>query len=70
VLGEALATAPRKHELPRCFFVGPTERRSHVANGPTVLIAEDETIIRLDLRTQLEAAGYLVCGEAQTGEQA
>jgi AmiR/NasT family two-component response regulator len=41
-----------------------------VANGPTVLIAEDETIIRLDLRTQLEAAGYLVCGEAQTGEQA
>jgi YesN/AraC family two-component response regulator len=41
-----------------------------VANGPTVLIAEDETIIRLDLRTPLEAAGYLVCGEAQTGEQA
>ena len=32
-----------------------------------VLIAEDETIIRLDLREQLEAAGYRVCGEARDG---
>ena len=36
----------------------------------TVLIAEDETIIRLDLRGQLEAAGYLVCAEARDGEEA
>jgi two-component system, response regulator PdtaR len=36
----------------------------------TVLIAEDETIIRLDLRGQLEAAGYLVCGEARDGREA
>ena len=30
-----------------------------------ILIAEDETIIRLDLRELLERAGYEVCGEAQ-----
>ena len=35
-----------------------------------VLIAEDETIIRLDLRGQLEAAGYVVCAEARDGEEA
>lgn len=36
----------------------------------TVLIAEDETIIRLDLRRQLEELGYTICGEAQTGVEA
>jgi two-component system, response regulator PdtaR len=35
-----------------------------------ILIAEDETIIRLDLRTLLEKAGFDVCAEAQDGEQA
>ena len=35
-----------------------------------VLIAEDETLIRLDLRAMLEAAGFEVCGEAKTGEEA
>ncbi len=35
-----------------------------------VLIAEDETIIRLDLKGQLEAAGYRVCGEARDGDEA
>jgi response regulator NasT len=35
-----------------------------------VLIAEDETIIRLDLKGQLEAFGYRVCGEARDGEEA
>jgi two-component system, response regulator PdtaR len=35
-----------------------------------VLICEDETIIRLDLRDLLERAGFDVCGEAQDGEQA
>jgi len=34
------------------------------------LIAEDETLIRLDLRAQLEEAGYEVCGEARNGEEA
>ena len=36
----------------------------------TVLIAEDETIIRLDLRGQLEDAGYRVCAEARDGLEA
>jgi AmiR/NasT family two-component response regulator len=35
-----------------------------------VLICEDETIIRLDLRDLLERAGFEVCGEAHDGEQA
>jgi response regulator NasT len=35
-----------------------------------VLIAEDETLIRLDLRTQLEDAGYTVCAEAKDGAHA
>lgn len=35
-----------------------------------ILIAEDETIIRLDLRELLESAGFEVCAEAQDGEEA
>ena len=35
-----------------------------------VLIAEDETLIRLDLRQLLEAAGYEVCAEARNGLEA
>jgi len=35
-----------------------------------VLIAEDETLIRLDLRTLLESAGFEVCAEARDGEEA
>jgi len=35
-----------------------------------VLIAEDETVIRLDLRGVLEANGLVVCGEARDGEEA
>ena len=35
-----------------------------------ILIAEDETIIRLDLREMLEKAGFDVCGEAKDGEEA
>jgi two-component system, response regulator PdtaR len=35
-----------------------------------VLIAEDETIIRLDLRDLLERAGFEVCAEARDGEEA
>jgi len=40
----------------------PTARR--------VLIAEDEALIRLDLREMLEEEGYDVCGEAGDGETA
>jgi response regulator NasT len=35
-----------------------------------VLIAEDETIIRLDLKQVLERAGLEVCAEAKDGEEA
>jgi response regulator NasT len=35
-----------------------------------ILIAEDETIIRLDLRALLEQAGHEVCGEARDGAEA
>jgi response regulator NasT len=35
-----------------------------------VLIAEDETIIRLDLRGLLESNGFEVCGEARDGVEA
>jgi len=35
-----------------------------------ILVAEDETIIRLDLRSVLESAGFEVCAEARDGEEA
>jgi two-component system, response regulator PdtaR len=35
-----------------------------------ILVAEDETIIRLDLKETLERAGFEVCGEARDGEEA
>ena len=35
-----------------------------------ILIAEDETIIRMDLRSLLEAAGFDICAEARDGEEA
>jgi response regulator NasT len=35
-----------------------------------ILIAEDETIIRLDLRELLERAGFEVCAEARDGVEA
>src|ERR671928_72327 len=35
-----------------------------------VLVAEDETIIRLDLRDLLQRAGFDVCAEARDGEEA
>ena len=36
----------------------------------TIVIAEDEAIIRLDLRELLEEEGYVVVGEAGRGDQA
>jgi AmiR/NasT family two-component response regulator len=35
-----------------------------------ILVAEDETINRLDLKETLERAGFEVCGEARDGEEA
>jgi two-component system, response regulator PdtaR len=38
--------------------------------GTTVVIADDESIIRLDLKEILETAGYAVVGEAARGDEA
>jgi CheY-like chemotaxis protein len=38
--------------------------------APRVLIAEDETIVRLDLRQLLSSRGFEVVGEARDGEEA
>src|SRR4051794_9231810 len=46
------------------FFRGPTEEGDMATR---VLIAEDESIIRLDLRALLERAGFEVCAEAGDG---
>jgi two-component system, response regulator PdtaR len=35
-----------------------------------ILVAEDETIIRMDLKDVLERAGFEVCAEARDGEEA
>ena len=43
---------------------------SMVQTEMKILIAEDETIIRLDLRALLESSGFEVCGEAKDGEEA
>ena len=37
---------------------------------PRILVAEDETIIRLDLRAMLARAGFEVCAEARDGDEA
>jgi AmiR/NasT family two-component response regulator len=41
-----------------------------VAAALRILVAEDETIIRLDLRGLLERAGFDVCAEARDGVEA
>ncbi|GHE12994.1 transcriptional regulator [Klenkia taihuensis] len=44
---------------------------SHVSTQPTrVLIAEDEALIRLDLKEMLEEEGYVVVGEVGDGQAA
>jgi AmiR/NasT family two-component response regulator len=49
----------------------PDDDKSHVPPLTTrVVIAEDEALIRLDLKEMLEEEGYNVVGEAGDGEQA
>ena len=43
---------------------------ARVAHALRLLVAEDETIIRLDLRSLLESSGFEVCAEARDGEEA
>jgi two-component system, response regulator PdtaR len=55
---------------------GAQRREDGLDDGPRgsstmrILLAEDETIIRLDLRDLLERAGFEVCAEAKDGEEA
>jgi response regulator NasT len=49
----------------------PDEDKSHVPPLTTrVVIAEDEALIRLDLKEMLEEEGYAVVGQAGDGERA
>jgi AmiR/NasT family two-component response regulator len=43
---------------------------SHTGDSRRVVIAEDEALIRLDLKEMLEEEGYVVVAEAADGEQA
>jgi response regulator NasT len=63
---------PKEQRAPRrlSFFRVDGGRVARAKQQVRVLIAEDETIIRLDLRTQLEDLGYVVCAEARTGNEA
>jgi len=45
-------------------------QRAKVKTPARILIVEDEAIVRHDVRLQLEALGYLVVGEACSGEEA
>jgi len=47
--------------VPAASFEAPSVR---------ILVAEDETIIRLDLKEILERAGFEVCAEARDGDEA
>jgi len=47
-----------------------TSAEAPKAAEPTVVIAEDEALIRLDLREMLQEEGYSVVGEAGDGETA
>jgi two-component system, response regulator PdtaR len=59
--------ADRAERLDR--VVAELEHR-HTVGDVRILIAEDETIIRLDLRDLLERAGHEVVAEARDGEEA
>ncbi|MFC4077637.1 ANTAR domain-containing response regulator [Salinithrix halophila] len=39
-------------------------------NKPRILLAEDESILRMDLREMLKESGYVVAGEAGDGDKA
>jgi AmiR/NasT family two-component response regulator len=58
-------------DLAECFdcFVIDLQHRA-ILRTVRILIAEDETIIRLDLRDLLERAGHEIVAEARDGEEA
>lgn len=38
--------------------------------GPSIVLVDDDPIIRMDIREMLEDQGYSVVGEAKNGEEA
>jgi two-component system, response regulator PdtaR len=48
----------------------PEQAATPTASGTRIVVAEDETLIRLDLVEMLREQGYDVVGEASNGEQA
>ncbi|WP_407564250.1 ANTAR domain-containing response regulator [Streptomyces sp. 184] len=64
-------SAPETPETPEDVVAASAEGDEHVPPQTTrVVIAEDEALIRLDLKEMLEEEGYTVVGEAGDGETA
>ena len=55
-------------KTPDTFAAGA--RPPKTKNPARILVVEDEAIVRRDIRLQLQAQGYLVVGEACSGEEA
>jgi CheY-like chemotaxis protein len=66
----AQASAPQEELVSWAPFSWSEREERHMSERPRVLIADDETVIRLDLRDLLERAGLDVCGEARDGVEA
>lgn len=45
-------------------------KSSQTVRPPRILIVEDEAVVRYDIRQQLQALGYVVVGEACSGQEA
>jgi len=45
-------------------------RRSNQMVSPKIVVVEDEAVVALDIKSKLEAAGYIVAGIAASGEEA
>ena len=70
----AVGLDPADAEIPdlaECFYCFVVDLQHRAILGTVrILIAEDETIIRLDLRDLLEQTGHEVVAEARDGEEA
>lgn len=60
----------RNPDVLSCYHANTMSSTAESPGPLRILIAEDETIIRLDLRSLLETAGFEVCAEARDGQEA
>jgi two-component system, response regulator PdtaR len=67
---DARSSGDRDGEVGAGFARPHPSQRRLAPLPPRVLIAEDETIVRLDLRGLLSSRGFEVCGEARNGIEA